>query len=215
MAVSKNNCLPKKVTPKKVTASVFKASKKKKVAVNAVVKSLREEELDNQKRFIENVETKDGVHYCKICLSFSTLTELLAKSHIVRCGKSKKRGRPIKISTCLECGLEFTSKTDLKLHHRKDHVCDSYTCSMCLKQFSRRPSYIRHIQSHKYLPRLECSHPGCVKTFRYSCDLKRHKARHNRSNVIEKKVSLLVITFQFLIIVQFQGCSAQGRNQGV
>ena len=190
----KNDSEKGKAAPKEkskdVTIKVNKGSKKKRFE-NNVVKSLREQELENGEKFYDNVEIRNSCYHCKICKKFSTITELLAKSHIVLCGKRRKRGRPQKISSCLECSQEFTSLKDLKRHHKKDHICASYTCSSCLHEFTHRPSYIRHIQSHKYLPKLECSVVDCGKTFRYGCDLKRHLVSHAKSKQLHEKVGLL------------------------
>ena len=198
--ISKKKTKSKQNSSKPVAVKVCKGpsklkavngGKKKKRGGNNVVKTLREEELDNQKAFKEHVEVKDGIFHCRICKKFSSLTELLAKSHVVSCGKRRKRGRPLKISTCLECGQEFTSITDLKIHHKRKHICESYTCSVCLKNIKHRPSYIRHIQSHKFLPTLECSVSGCGKTFKYRCNFKRHLLTHSRSKIMEEKAAAI------------------------
>ena len=197
---SKTKTKSPKNTSKPVTVKVCKGpsklkavngGKKKKRGGNNVVKTLREEELENQKAFKEYVEVKDGSFHCRICKKFSSLSELLAKSHVVSCGKRRKRGRPLKISTCLECGQEFTSITDLKIHHKRKHICESYTCSVCLKNIKHRPSYIRHIQSHKFLPTLDCSVSGCGKTFKYRCNFKRHLLTHSRSKIMEEKAAAI------------------------
>ena len=187
----KNNLEAGKDAPKEksknVTIKAKRGSNKKRYE-NNVIKSLREQELENREKFHENVEIRNSCYHCKICKKFSTITELLAKSHIVLCGKRRKRGRPQKISSCLECSREFTSLKYLKLHHKKDHICAFYTCSVCLEPFTHRPSYIRHVQSHKYLPELQCSVLNCGKTFRYGCNLKRHLVSHAKSKQLQEKV---------------------------
>ena len=185
----------------------------KKKELKNKVQSLREQEVENDRKFMEFVETKDGGFSCNICGKFSSITKLLVRSHVVLCSSNRKsgakikrrRGQPPKKSKCVECGEEFQSKRDLNLHHRKEHVCEKYTCSTCLRQFSQRAAYVRHIKSHTSSNKLGCSVAGCGKTFRYNCDLKRHLATHSRSADIENKVRIIT----FFNIVSFSEYSTK------
>jgi hypothetical protein len=184
---------------------VMKSKKKQRVAKTAI--TLREQQLDNERKFKDNAEKKDGGFTCKICRKFSSITELLVQAHIISCSKRSKRkkGQPMKKSTCLECGKEFPSKKDLKIHHKREHICEVYTCSTCLKQFAHRPAYVRHIQSHsKFRPKLVCSVLGCEKGFRFACDLKRHLASHLKSNQLVEKVRWFhLYSFYFFSEISF------------
>ena len=188
--------------PVKLSRGSIQKKQKKKTG-NNVVRSLREEDLDNYQKFNDHVESKDGGFSCKVCKKFSSITKLLAMCHVTSCLKrsnKQKKGRPMKKCSCLECGQEFSSKKDLKSHHRKEHICDFYTCSTCLKQFDRMPSFVRHIRSHKNVSKLSCTVAGCEKAFRYGCDLRRHLSSHSNSKQLAKKVRIckasLIFTFQ-------------------
>ena len=130
--------------------------------------------------FEENIEIKENFFFCKICSNFSTTTKMRARSHVLSCGKIKKKGRPLKLSNCLQCDQKFYSRKELELHHRENHTSQSYTCSNCLKSFNRRSSYLRHLQSHKETPKLKCPLGTCEKAFRFKCDLARHMKTHNK-----------------------------------
>ena len=157
-----------------------------------LMKSLRENEIEESKLFNENVLVKENFFFCTICTKFSSITKLRAKSHILSCGKTKKKSIPKKIIRCLECEESFASKKELEIHHRKEHICQTYTCSSCLKTFNRRQSYMRHLQSHQQSPKLKCPVVLCEKFFRYNCDLSRHIKTHNKPPVmtIERRSSV-------------------------
>ena len=139
-----------------------------------LVKSLQEDELLNMKLFAENIEIKENFFFCKNC-KFSTTTQTRAQTHAVTCRKTRKKGRPVKVSLCLECDQKFSKHKDL-LHHNREHFSKSYTCSICLKVTTRRHSYLRHLKSHKEPPKLQCT--LCPKTFRYNSNLNRHIKTH-------------------------------------
>ena len=184
-------------TPKKVAKNPRRKEFKSKIH------SLREQHIDNDKKFTEFVEEVNGGYSCKICKNFSTITKLLARAHVVSCSKkrNKKRGPPIKNCNCLECGQIFSSKKDLNIHHKKEHVCNVYTCSTCLKQFNHKPAYVKHVRSHtKATPKIVCTVPDCGKTFRFRCDMDRHLAAHERSFQLAKKVRF----FSFFNLSLFQ-----------
>ena len=155
-----------------------------------VVRSLRDDEMEGDRLFSLLVEVKDDCYFCKKC-SFSTITKLLARSHVRTCGsgKSCKKGRPKKLSTCLECGEVFSSMKELKTHHRKKHLSSLYSCTTCLKQFSHRPAFVKHVRSHKEPRMLTCPHQDCTKKFRYNYHLKRHLATHSNRMQMLKRVS--------------------------
>ena len=140
---------------------------KKQKATSKLVKSLRDEELEGNKIFQEKVEVKDGFYYCKICSKFSTTTKLIARAHVVSCGKSKRKGRPKKTSECLQCYEKFASIKEMHRHHSKEHSSQTYCCSTCLKTFTRRQAYARHLRSHREIPQMKCH--LCDKVFRYKC----------------------------------------------
>ena len=145
-----------------------------------LMKSLQEDEMDGNKLFQENVSIREGCFFCKICNRFSTTTKMRAKSHVLSCGKIKKKGRPKKVLKCLQCTDTFGTKKKLDQHHRKDHACQVYTCSTCQRTFGRRHSYLRHLRVHKEAPKLKCPIGLCEKKFRYKCDLARHIKTHNK-----------------------------------
>ena len=177
-----------KVASKSMQISCKTNKPAKKKPPKKILKTLREDELEGCKKFAENIEKRKNVFYCKKCI-FSTMTELLARAHVRSCGKSSKKGRPKKLSPCLECGLEFSSMKVLRKHHRKEHICGQYICSTCLRQFTHRPAYIRHIKIHRELPHLECPKTGCEMKFRYNCNLNRHIAVHSKEEQQSRKVS--------------------------
>ena len=148
-----------------------------------LMKSLRENEIEENKIFHENIVVKENFFFCKICNRFSSTTKMKAKSHVLSCSKNKKQGRPGKLAKCLECDDTFSSKTDLEKHHRQEHLCQLYSCTICLKKFNRRQSYLRHLQAHREPPKLKCPIGLCEKVFRYNCDLSRHMKTHNKPPV--------------------------------
>ena len=150
---------------------------KKQKSTSKLVKSLRDQELEGNKIFQETIEVKDSFYYCKKCSKFSTTTLLLAKAHVVSCGKIRKQGRPTKHSDCPECSKRFSSVKEMHKHHLSEHASQNYCCSTCLKTFTRRQAYSRHLLSHRELPRLKCPH--CEKIFRYQYNLKRHIRTHS------------------------------------
>ena len=151
--------------------------------------------------FANNFEKKDSTFYCKKC-KFLTITELFARAHARSCGRSSRKGRPQKLSPCLECGEEFSSLKDLKLHHRKEHVCGQYSCSKCLREFTHRPALFRHLKSHREPPKWSCPRPGCAFKCRYRSYLKRHAAVHARKEQQSEKVRF---SEKFYIVVTCVG----------
>ena len=155
-----------------------KAAKKKSGSGHPkLVRTLQEDEMETNKLFAENIEMKEDFYFCKLCTKFSCSTKMRAKSHAIACGKGKKKGRPSKVSMCLHCDKVFPSRKEL-IQHNRIHSSLEYTCSICLKTFLRRNSYLRHIKSHKEPPSYSCE--TCGKAFRYNCDLKRHKKTHTK-----------------------------------
>ena len=163
-----------------------------------LVKTLQEDERENDKLFVEKIEMRDIYFFCKSC-NFSTTTKMRAKTHAVSCGKTKKKVLSKKIISCLECDQTFSSKKELGIHNR-EHATQGYTCSTCLKVMFRRNSYLKHIRSHREPPKLECT--LCSKVFRFNCDLKRHIETHTKQKKdnIEsyncKKVSDDMVNFE-------------------
>ena len=189
--------VPKQNTKKSQVVKAKKVPlKSRKKAPKNMQRSLREDELEGNKMFAESVEIRDGSYFCRKCNKFSTITELLARSHARICGKVfKKKGRPMKLTSCMECGEAFSSMKDLKTHHKREHICGHYICSTCVRQFTHRASYIRHIRSHKDPPQLQCPQIGCSKSFRYKCNLKRHIATHSKEMQVLRKVGVLLMFF--------------------
>ena len=155
-----------------------KTKKKKQKGASKLMRSLRDDEVQGNKCFQENIDVRDGFFYCKICSKFSTTTKLQARAHVLSCGKARKKGRPTKCSTCLQCNEKFGSKQEMHKHHFREHSSQSYCCSTCHRTFTRRQAYARHLVVHKEPPQLQCPEPGCKKVFRYKCDVKRHFATH-------------------------------------
>ena len=87
-----------------------------------LIRSLREDELKANKIFAENIEVRESYFYCKICSKFSTTTKLLAKVHVTKCGKYKKKGRPTKKSECPQCSEMFSSIKEMHKHHFEEQV---------------------------------------------------------------------------------------------
>ena len=160
-----------------------KKTKQKRKVKTKLLKSLQEDEIESNKLFAEKIEVRHTFFFCKSCNKFSTTTKMRAKSHAVSCGKTKKKGRPVKVSKCVQCDQKFASRKELLRHHRIEHNSQTYTCSKCLKTFTRRHSYMRHIRSHREAPQLKCMFGMCVKVFRYKCNLDRHTKTHYKPSV--------------------------------
>ena len=75
-------------------------------------------------------------------------------------------------------------------HHFDQHSTQKYSCSTCLKTFTRRQAYRRHLVTHQETPKLQCPKPGCVKIFIYNCNLKRHVKTHQVSTSVVDKLLL-------------------------
>ncbi|KAG1658842.1 Zinc finger protein 16 [Nymphon striatum] len=81
---------------------------------------------------------------------------------------------------CSKCGLVFQRKDKLS-DHEKTHTGTMYSCSQCVKQFSRPHTLQRHVKNshsrdiHKY----QCGH--CDQTFTRKDNLGRHLKIHNSS----------------------------------
>ena len=129
------------------------AKSKKQNGNSKLVKSLREDELEGMRMFMENIETRDSYFICKLCSHFSTTTKLLAKVHAVSCKKTKKKGRPAKKSECLLCHQQFCSLKEMHKHHYEEHSTQKYSCSTCHKTFNRFNCNLkRHIKTHEVSP---------------------------------------------------------------
>ena len=94
-----------------------------------LVKTLREDEAEGNKLFNEKIEVRENFFFCKGCPKFSTASKMKAKCHAISCGKKKKKSRFRKLSPCLLCEQVFESKKFLKIHHKANHFCPSYTFS--------------------------------------------------------------------------------------
>ena len=161
-----------------IKSKTVKSKSKKQKGNSRLVRSLREDEMEGNKVFIENVEIRDNYFFCKLCSKYSSTVKLLARSHVVSCGKVKRKGRPAKETECLQCQEKFSSRKEMLKHHINEHSTQKYSCSTCHKTFTRRQAYRRHLVSHTEAPKLHCPRSDCSKTFRYTCNLKRHVKTH-------------------------------------
>ena len=82
-----------------------KQKSKNQKSQSKLMKSLRENEIEENKLFLEHVEVKENFYFCKVCNKFSSATKMRTKTHVLSCGKIKKMGRPRKLSKCLLCLL--------------------------------------------------------------------------------------------------------------
>ena len=68
-----------------------------------------------------------------------------------------------KMLTCTVCNVNFSGKTNLKMHEESIHKGIKHSCNDCGKQFTQKASLGRHINSvHKGI-RYECDQ--CDKEF--------------------------------------------------
>ena len=149
-------------------------TKKQRNGQSHLVKSLFEDEQNNDKRFSENIEVREGYFFCRKC-DFTATKKCQARTHSSTCGSKRKRGLSVKVHKCLDCDKTFNSKA-LLISHNKEHGVIGYKCSICMKTIFRRQSYQRHVKSHQEPPKKQCD--VCDKIFRYNYDLKRHKTTH-------------------------------------
>ena len=168
-----------KTTPTKHNGKNRKKDQKTK-AQSTVVKTLQEDEIQGIKKFKEFIEEKEKFFFCKICKTFSTATKMRAKTHVLTCGQSKRKNKPVRSFVCMVCDEKFSFKTHLDKHHAATHSHSSYTCTKCLKVFQRRNSYLQHLKRHKEKPECICTDVSCGKIFRYKSDLNRHMKTHNK-----------------------------------
>ena len=157
-----------------------KKDKQSKKAVPKLMKTLRDDEEAGNIAFAEKILVEDGFYFCKVCKKMSTASKMRARCHAVSCGKSKKKSRFRKLSPCLLCDQVFGSKKVLSMHHRKVHMCVKYTCSTCLKSFTLRQNYRRHVLGHQKQTQFRCSQ--CGKVFPSQFNLKRHIKTHHKES---------------------------------
>ena len=156
------------------TKKTKKNKKPKKKPKKNLIKTLRENELEINKKFEENMQFKDGIYQCKVCCKFVTSVLLTAKCHAFSCGAIRKKGRPPTSSKCNDCFQKFSSKKELYKHYIAAHHVVNYICSQCQKEFKIRRNYVKHIFVHNKKKSLKkkfiCYYSVCEKSFHFFLD---------------------------------------------
>ena len=144
---------------------------------------------------------------CGICPNKAYITEAQLNSHLV---KHHLVYTLEKSHECKECGMKFLKKNDLTNHttvhtgiraficeicgystkrtqelsrHKKlRHSSDrQHTCPTCGKAFAFGWQLSVHAKNHEDVKQYKCTQPGCLKTFRFSNNLRQHLAVHEVS----------------------------------
>ena len=130
------------------------------------------------KRHKRRTHGEGKTHFCQKCTKgFYRNCEL--SRHIATVHKEEDKGKKSSLA-----GNTVTQQTKDNLQNFCNRT-DDKRCSICQKEFTRRCNLVKHI---KYVHRngdgvqLNCTWPGCSKTFNRKTTLDRHLSRHKNSD---------------------------------
>lgn len=99
---------------------------------------------------------------------------------MTRVRKVKKKNIDEKVeSVCPKCNVKFISIKTYKIHlrmHRIEnmHSTDKFSCSLCLRRFTYKNSYIAHMKTHKVKEGVKFTCNTCKREFQHQAHLDNH-----------------------------------------
>ncbi|XP_069825449.1 uncharacterized protein [Dendropsophus ebraccatus] len=110
------------------------------------------------------------------------------KFHCVECGKEftrrsdllLHRSRHNKKYSCSLCGKCFTDDSELVSHERLHTAEYPYSCSRCVERFAQKSDLVKHQESHSKFMKPSYLCPKCGKSFTSKSNLRSHEAMHEK-----------------------------------
>lgn len=85
--------------------------------------------------------------------------------------------------TCEICQKAYKNQSGLDHHRLNIHIDDKFECGHCSEVYNSKNKLRKHIQSAHFQTHMDCSRPGCGRTFSSALGLKQHeKSFHKLSN---------------------------------